>query len=271
MFRGTIFTAAIIFTVFLNFACQMSSSARVSGAQEPAAQPAEDTKNGAATPVLVELFTSEGCSSCPPADRALMFLEKEQPVSGAQIVALEMHVDYWDDKSWKDPFSSAIFTERQNLYARTFRSGQIYTPQMIVDGASVFVGSDTLKATNTIMDASKKAKAGVTLALDQEKLKIKIDGLPGAKDSTVFLALTENNLDTDIKGGENSGKKLFHSAVARDLKAIGNISADSKTFETETDLQPDKAWKRNDLKAVVFIQENESRKILGIGQLSLAK
>ena len=217
----------------------------------------------------MELYTSEGCSSCPPADRALMVLEQQQPVHGAKIIALELHVDYWDNESWKDPFSSALYSQRQNLYAQKFRSSQVYTPQMVVDGEKEFVGSDAGRANLAIAQAAKAAKANVALSREEEKLKIKIDGLPKTDGATVFLALAEDNLDTDIRGGENSGKKLVHSSVVRELRSIGTIDPENAAFETETGLQPDKSWKKQDLKVIVFVQENKSRKVLGVGQIGL--
>jgi hypothetical protein len=256
--------AIVVLLGLSGFGCQMSSSA----------EKMESAGNLApARPVLVELFTSEGCSSCPPADKALAFLEQQQPVSGAQIVALELHVDYWDGPAWKDPFSSAQFSERQNQYAGRFHLDQVYTPQMVVDGSSQFTGSDLQTANIMIVQFAKDAKANVVLMRDGEKIKINIDSLqqiPQMKDATVFLAIAENNLNTDIKGGENSGRKLSHTAVVRELRTIGNITAGSKDFTAEAVLNLQKTWKLNDLKAVVFVQENESRKVLGIGQLSLA-
>src|SRR5437870_9783817 len=93
-----------------------------------------------AAPVVVELFTSEGCSSCPPADELLARLEREQPVANARVIALEEHVDYWNQLGWNDRFSNSLFRGRQNDYARFFRTENIYTPQMIVNGQAEFVG-----------------------------------------------------------------------------------------------------------------------------------
>jgi hypothetical protein len=264
--------AVVVLLGLFSFGCQMSSSASRSGPNEPKAENSEEAnKKGTPTPVLVELFTSEGCSSCPPAEKALIFLDKEQPVSGAQIVALELHVDYWDGPSWKDPFSSASFTQRQNWYAQKFHLDQIFTPQMVADGTSQFIGSDLQTANIMIVQLAKEAKANVLVSQSGEKLKIKIDPFPVSKESTVFLAIAENNMETKVKGGENSGLKLSHTAVVRQLGAVGNLKADNKGFEAEVTPHFEDTWKAKDLKAVVFIQENESGRVIGIRQLSLVQ
>src|ERR1700722_8770536 len=108
-------------------------------------------------PVIVELFTSEGCSSCPAADRLLSRLEQTQPVAGAQVVAIEEHVDYWNQLGWTDPFSSPQFRARQNDYAVAFKAKDIFTPQMVVNGQSVFVGSDMNRAYHEIGAAAQTA------------------------------------------------------------------------------------------------------------------
>src|SRR5438132_8543629 len=118
------------------------------------------------TPVLVELFTSEGCSSCPPADALLRTLADAQPIAGAEIIALSQHVDYWDRLGWKDRFSSAAFTNRQQQYGRAFNIGSIYTPQMVVDGREQFVGSDASRARRAIGTALSAPHAVVSIALD---------------------------------------------------------------------------------------------------------
>lgn len=223
------------------------------------------------TPVLIELFTSEGCSSCPPADRALAFFE-QQPIAQAEIIALALHVDYWNRLGWADEFSSPLYSQRQELYAQRFKQTDVYTPQMVVDGSEQFTGSDTGKATKAITEAAKAAKATIELSVAAgEKLKIKIFNLPEHENSTVFLAISEDGLISNVKRGENSGKTLEHVSVARELKAIGNVNAQDKAFEAETIFQIQPNWKKENLKLVVFVQGNANRKIYGVKRIPAGK
>src|SRR6266481_5186145 len=121
-------------------------------------------KTAARVPVLLELFTSEGCSSCPPADRLLEVLDQEQPVAGAELIVLSEHVDYWDRLGWKDPFSSSQYTARQEEYASKFSRDGVYTPQLVVDGRFGFVGSDGREATLAIQRAMREQKIGIAIS-----------------------------------------------------------------------------------------------------------
>lgn len=260
-----------IFSSF--FACSMqnkTTATETAGVPQINANPqSENLNNKNKTPVLVELFTSEGCSSCPPADRVLAQLEKEQPNPNAEIITLALHVDYWDGIGWKDEYSSALYSQRQNVYGQAFKIGQIYTPQMIVDGQSQFVGSNLSEANKAITENAKKQKASIDLAKSDENLKIKISDVPQHENSSVFLAIAEDNLSTNIKGGENSGRKLDHTSVVRELKSVGMITADQNKFDGAFAVQLQPNWKKENLKFVVFVQENGSRKILGVNRISL--
>src|SRR5689334_16426960 len=140
--------------------------------------------------VLVELFTSEGCSSCPPADALLERLDRSQPVPGAQVVVLSEHVDYWNHIGWADPYSSPAFSARQEQYARRFRTQGPYTPQMVVDGRTEFVGSDARAAESAIRDAVRQPKAAVHITTGEAAADIEIDPLPAGRvhKAGVFVA-----------------------------------------------------------------------------------
>jgi hypothetical protein len=222
------------------------------------------------SPVLVELFTSQGCSSCPPADKNLAFLEKQQPSSEAEIITLSLHVDYWNRLGWTDVFSSPKYSERQGFYSNTFKlGGEVYTPQMVVDGTHQFVGGNMNEANKAISSSAKSPKAKIDLSISGDKLKVKISELPEHSYSNVFLAVAENNLSTNVKRGENGGKILPHTSVVRELKTIGSIAAEDKSFETETAFQTPAAWKRENLKLVVFIQVERTSRIIGVNQIKL--
>ncbi len=220
-------------------------------------------------PVLVELFTSEGCSSCPPADKVLADLEHAQSNPNAEVVALSLHVDYWDSSSWRDPYSQHAFSLRQDIYSANL-SSENYTPQMLVDGRAPFVGSDAGRAQKAIAEALKTPKAKIELALENDKLKIKITDAPAHENATVFLAIAEDNLaPSNVRGGENSGRRLAHASVVRELKSLGMLTAEQKNFEMESAVQLQPDWKKENLKLVVFVQENQTRKIFGTGKTSL--
>jgi len=222
------------------------------------------------TPVIVELFTSEGCSSCPPADALLSQFTKTQPVAGANVIALGEHVDYWDHGGWADRFSSHRFTLRQNDYVRAFRKDTVYTPQMIVDGQTQFVGSDEDAARAAIAHAAHQPKAQVSLTRTGDALLVQVDHLPSSAKNDpaeVVLAITESGLSSTIGGGENAGRRLGHSAVVRQFTPLGTISGGA--FRALPSLNLASGWRRENLSAVVFVQERGSRRIVGAAEVGL--
>lgn len=201
-------------------------------------------------PVVVELFTSEGCSSCPPADRVLASLDQQHSVDGAPVIALEEHVDYWDGKGWNDRFSQHTFTARQTDYAH---GTEIFTPQLIVDGRSNDPVKDNATLNQQIADDAKKPKpASVTLGwAGPNQLTVAVEHGPSAD---VLLFVTEDGLSTVVKGGENKGTTLQHTAVVREMKRLGKTGKDGGFHQTvELKSKPD--WQANQLHYVVLVQE----------------
>lgn len=221
----------------------------------------------AASPVLVELFTSEGCSSCPPADDLLSRLTLEQPGSGVSIVALGLHVDYWNRLGWTDPFSKSEFSARQQWYASGFRNNGPYTPQMVVDGVAEFVGSDSRQAERALQAAVRSTKRPVKLTWDKD-LHIDIPAASGGTPSDIVLALTEDRLTTNVQRGENGGRTLRHAAVVRSWKKAGTLHPD-KGFSATEALALDPAWKRENLSAVVFAQQRSDRRVVAVASARL--
>ena len=231
------------------------------------------------TPVLVELFTSEGCSSCPPADALLIRLEAEQPVPGAQIIGLSEHVDYWNGLGWRDPFSSSAFTERQEVYRRALGEPASYTPQMVVDGRTALVGSLEADARRAIARALASPKAEMRLQWTGAMvsgvltIRLRIDSLPELPDgemAELWLAVTETGLTTNVLRGENARRRLRHTAVARRLERVEKLPAVmARPYETDVAVPIEPTWNREQLRVVGFIQEAASRKVLGAAQLSL--
>lgn len=245
-------------------------------AQQKAAASGPDASTGGGSavkpkPVLVELFTSEGCSSCPPAERNLAYLQTEQPYPDAEIITLAFHVDYWDGLGWRDPFASPLFTQRQKVYDRKFRTGNIYTPQMVVDGDIEFVGSKLEKAEKAIGRSVLGPKAEISLENVKDKLSVRISGIPESDFATVYLAYAQDGLSSDVERGENAGKTLSHVSVVRALQGIGRVDPGQRNFEMEVAPGIEKVWDREKLKLVVFVQENHTRKVLGVAAISLGK
>jgi len=225
----------------------------------------------ARVPVVVELFTSEGCSSCPAADAALRELVATQPIAGVEVVALGEHVDYWNRLGWKDPFSAAQFTDRQRQYAAHFGNGS-YTPQAVVNGQTELVASQRQKLMATVAQAAQAPRATVSLARSGAaavQVRVQVASLPaGTQPSQVLLALTETGLSSQVGRGENAGRLLRHAPVVRALRVLGTTDA-AGTFAATAPLQLSAQWQPQHLRAVVLVQETASRRVVGVASLAL--
>ena len=237
---------------------------------KPAAQAAAQ---GARRAVVVELFTSEGCSDCPPADALATRLRRSQPVAGADVIVLGEHVDYWNSARWSDRFSQHTFSERQVDYAEHLHLDSPYTPQIVVDGHTDVLGSDRHGVERAIAEATAAPKADVRLSPEGDGVRVHVDHFPVAasgQEADVVLAITENGLRTHVGGGENAGRWLEHSAVVRTLRVIGSISVSpSSAFDTAVPVRLVPGGKRENTEAVVFVQARASRRVLGAASLPL--
>jgi hypothetical protein len=225
------------------------------------------------TPVIVDLFTSEGCSDCPPADTLLEKLITTQPIAGAEIIGLGQHVDYWDRLGWKDRFSSAALTGRQQLYQTRFGTESIYTPQMVVDGRAEFVGSDASAARKAIEKTLAAPHGRMTIDLASAAIHVTVSDLPPlprGDRADIIVMVTERGLTTDVKRGENHGKVLAHAPVVRYLATIGRIpdgASGGTASARDIALPPD--WRRDRLAVVAFVQQQRGRAILASASVPL--
>jgi hypothetical protein len=237
-----------------------------------------------ARPVVLELFTSEGCSSCPPADAFLKQLDDKGHIDDVEVIAIEEHVDYWDRLGWTDPFSSRDWTERQQQYASSFRLHGVYTPQLVVNGSRELVGNSAREARQKILEASKLPGADLRLSIDGASSKtvdfsINVSNVPAeAGSAQLWLAVTERNLSSHVLRGENEGRNLAHAAILRKLvrvkrkQLIPQDSAQNKAGSEEfhATVPLDAAWKRENLRFVVFLQEPKTLHIVGAAASSLS-
>lgn len=209
---------------------------------------AQDTR----APILVELFTSEGCSSCPPADRLLEQID-------SRVVVLSEHVDYWNHDGWTDPFSSADVTARQQAYSRRFHLDEPYTPEVVVDGTAELNGSDAPRLSRELNAAVKRPKASVKVERDGSGVQIAVAG--AGTGQTVYLAVADDSDESNVSAGENRGRRLQYVAVARSLRKVGKI--EGGTFQKEVHLP----GKTRGQRVIVFVQEGDTGPVSGVAML----
>jgi hypothetical protein len=266
IYKTPIVLSLVFFAFFLLRPVQVWTS---SPAQTP--PPA----NSSTQPVVVELFTSEGCSSCPPADELVKKLDDSGRVADVEILALEEHVDYWDHLGWRDPFSSYLWTERQERYAKALSLNGVYTPQIVVNGNRELVGGSGQKAFETIIEAAKAPAAKIRLSPGESASKsmqftIAVDNAPTeVSGADLWLAVTERGLSSHVLSGENEGRNLAHGPILRALTRVRAPRADaSGSVTTEATVRLDPSWRRENLRFVVFLQDKKSLHILGAAAAS---
>ena len=220
---------------------------------------------GTPTPVLVELFTSEGCSDCPPADALLAQLDRSQFVPGAYAIVLSEHVTYWNHQGWRDPFSLEEMDERQQEYSTRFGLNSAYTPQMVVDGAQQFVGSDRNALTRALQQSAQTYKLPLEIVdphLQNGKASFSLRAGSAASGTRWYAAIAADATRSEVARGENAGRTLHHTAVVRALKQI-KPSANAQEFSLPVDAV---ATANPDIRLVVFAVDGHTGKVTSAAQ-----
>jgi hypothetical protein len=224
-------------------------------------------------PVLIELFTAEGCSSCPPADHFLAELDAAQPIPGARLIVLSEHVDYWDQQGWPDPYASKAFTERQVAYERSLRLREPFTPQFIVDGTVDMRLSRREHIAEQLHWAATAAKIPVSIesvsigggATPVISGMVRVEGVTGDRPCDLYVGIALDHADTQVLRGENRGQHLTHVAVLRDLVRIGAVAPGAATRQPfSLELRP--GLDASALRVVAFVQRPSLGAVLGAAE-----
>ena len=244
----------------------------ISVGQNQSAQPtaALTPSSTANLPVVIELFTSEGCSSCPPADVFVQKLDSAQPVPGVQFIVLSEHVDYWDHDGWKDPNSSATLTERQSDYEHVLGLSTPYTPQLIVDGSKELHINDAQQLETTLEQATATPKVGVRIGavnIDTGnpgvlRTHVEADADADQPNADVFVAVALDHVESQVLKGENGGKHLTHVAVVEQIAKVGKLQK-GKSFSEDVQFKLKPGTDPSNLRVVAFVQIPGPGKLLG--------
>ena len=221
-------------------------------------------------PVLIELFTSEGCSSCPPADAFLEKMDSSQPVPGVELIVLSEHVDYWNHDGWKDPYSAASFSDRQTAYASALRIEDVYTPQLIVDGTSILQLSGPAAINQVIQKAATAPSIPVRIeSISPENsdggvlhARIEADGKSEKHKTDIYVAVALNRAESHVSAGENRGRRLTHVAVVEYLKKIGTLEVGT-SFNKDFEYKLKPGMNPANLRIIAFAQEPGPGKVVG--------
>ncbi len=228
-----------------------------------------DDEQAVRSPVVIELFTSEGCSSCPPAELLAAEINRIASEQNLPVYALELHVDYWDRLGWKDPFGDKAFTDRQRGYARAFGSERLYTPQMIVNGRTEFVGSDAKRARAAIIaELAAAPRVEVAVRVEQAGRTWRVTGEASGHEQgdIVLAALVLPEAHSAVSSGENAGRTLRHTNVVLSLTQAQ--LSDSGGLQANLAVPEAHAEASERLSVICFVQRGLGRKIVGVGEWS---
>jgi hypothetical protein len=219
-------------------------------------------------PVLVELFTSEGCSSCPPADALLSRLDATQFVRGAHAIVLSEHVTYWNDLGWRDPFSIEANTNRQQRYAARMGLSSVYTPQAVVDGTADILGSDAGALSHAITKAAQKPKTqlGIENSGWQGNTLHFAVRISSPAHARLMAVLAEDATQSSVRRGENAGRTLHHVAVVRLFQDLGPDIADGRQFTVSAPPDDLASPAEKSLRLVVFLADPQTGKVQGVAE-----
>ena len=263
---GLSLTSAVLSCCLLFANVALSRSARApqaGGAIDP-------EKSSRPTPVLIELFTSEGCSSCPPVDILLKKLDASQPIPGAQLIVLSEHVTYWDQDGWKDPNSSSSLTQRQNSYEDALGETTPYTPQLIVDGTHVVRAGNAKQIEDTLQKAASIPKVPLRIGdvtVDAAtptllRAHIETDANFEKHSADVYVAVALDHVESQVLRGENGGRHLIHVAVVQDIVKIGKLPK-GQPFAKDIQLKLKPGTDPRNIRLVAFVQEVGPGKVRG--------
>ena len=264
MFPARLLLSAPLFVVLLFPALSISQG------PTPSADAKPSEASPAGVPVVLELFTSEGCSSCPPADILIQRLDTYQPIAGAQLIVMSEHVTYWDQQGWKDPNSAQAFTDRQSSYVTALGLKEPYTPQIIVDGTQVVSLEDTKHMEDVLNKEKDSLRIPVRIgeiAIDPGnpailRTHVETDANPEKHNADVYVALALDHVESQVLRGENGGKHLVHVAVVQQLTKVGKLSK-GKTFAEDVQFKLKSGEDPKNLRLIAFVQEPGPGKVLG--------
>jgi hypothetical protein len=215
--------------------------------------------------VLLELFTSQGCSSCPPADQLLSKLRKEN-FDGAVVIPLAYHVDYWNHLGWRDPFSSAQWSARQRAYAASIPGSQVYTPQLIVNGTVQLVGSSE-RHIRAEIERQLAGRDGGSVTIDRvtragNQLKVQVHASSTSTLADLMVVLFENGVETAVSRGENANRNLANDAIVRWESKAAEVPAEGTNVTETVTIPLDAGWRADSIGVAAFLQDSKSRAIL---------